>query len=243
MTFPERFKLGLTTWDIVLGLLMYRCGIQETQPCQPRVLACSYGPHLYNVVGRALLESGMSKGNRPCCYCFGCLKKFTHRQRVSEQDACPVCGGDVRTCKSKRTRAATVTRLKRLRGLKPPGPERERTEYEKYIVGPLWRTIRTRVLIRDNSRCRECDRMAEEVHHLSYGKEVMEGRDDSKLVSLCRACHKDKHPNKTKKRRARPVKPKATRGTKSERKVNIQNKKRRTAMERDRQFHARMCGQ
>lgn len=35
---------------------MYRCGIQESQPCQPRVLACSYGLHLYNVVGGALLE-------------------------------------------------------------------------------------------------------------------------------------------------------------------------------------------
>ncbi len=186
----------------------------------------------------------MGKGNRPCFYCYGCLCKFKLRQQISELDDCPGCGGDVRKAKNKRTRASTVTRLKGLRGLKPAVPKRKRTEYEEYIVGSLWKTIRTRVLIRDNSRCRKCSSLASEVHHLSYGPAVMEGRDDSKLVSLCRACHKDKHPNKNRKRQ-RPhkttAKPKATPMTKAEKKANSQNKKRRTAMERDRKYHERMC--
>ncbi len=182
----------------------------------------------------------MSKGNRPCCYCFSCLKTFTHRQRVSEQDACPACGGDVRTCKSKRTRAATVTRLKRLRGLKPQTPGRPQTDYEQYLASEQWKNIRSRVLFRDKLKCRDCGKRATQVHHLSYAEEVMDGRDDTQLISICRQCHEARHPDKQQKKRY-TQETKSTRETKSEKKVKKRREKHLSAMEKDRRHHQRMC--
>ena len=186
----------------------------------------------------------MSRGNRPYCYCYDCLRKFKLREQVSELDDCPACGGDVRTCKNKRTRASTVTRLKRLRGLKPQTPGRPQTDYEHYLASEQWKNIRSRVLFRDKLKCRDCGNKAEQVHHLSYAEDVMEGRDDTQLISICRQCHTARHPDKQRKRWRPPkttAKPKATPVTKAEKKVDSQNKKRRTAMDRDRKYHERMC--
>lgn len=60
--------------------------------------------------------------------------------------------------------------------------------YQKYLLSPLWRSIKKRVCPQ-GTECRICEREATEVHHKEYSVEVFEGRDDTKLVPLCRWCH------------------------------------------------------
>lgn len=66
-------------------------------------------------------------------------------------------------------------------------------EYEDYRKTKLWKDIKGRVLNRDGHRCRRCEGKAALVHHLTYSKDVMLGRDDSGLVSLCDGCHQIVH--------------------------------------------------
>ena len=63
--------------------------------------------------------------------------------------------------------------------------------YAAYLKSQLWWTIRARVLKRDGNRCQACPNRARIVHHKSYAKDVMDGRNDAELVSLCHACHED----------------------------------------------------
>jgi hypothetical protein len=80
-----------------------------------------------------------------------------------------------------------VTRLKRQRGIIPP---KRKDDYKSYLTSKKWKAIRERVLQAANNRCRACGNIADQVHHMSYDAPVMEGFDDSKLVPLCRTCHK-----------------------------------------------------
>lgn len=182
---------------------------------------------------------------KKCCYCYNCLRKFAQRTSVTDQPACQACGGEVRVVMNKRVRAATVTRLKRLRGLKPPKQPQQpsaapKTKYQEYLESELWREIRSRVMFRDKHKCVECGGKATQVHHLSYVGEVMEGRDDSQLISICRPCHAKRHPDKQPtKRRTRQTK--AKRETKSEKRAVVRRKKQTTAMARDSLYHAHMC--
>src|SRR4051812_37355823 len=63
--------------------------------------------------------------------------------------------------------------------------------YKSYILSPLWKTIRSRVLCRDGHLCRICKRNATNVHHNSYSEQALAGYDDLCLVSLCANCHMD----------------------------------------------------
>jgi hypothetical protein len=78
---------------------------------------------------------------------------------------------------------------------KAPKKPLERTEkrsaYLEYLSSPLWRDrIRPRVMERDGHRCRTCSgKKRLQVHHRSYDNAVMKGRDDTQLITLCRACH------------------------------------------------------
>lgn len=58
-----------------------------------------------------------------------------------------------------------------------------------YLVSPLWRSIRGRILARDRNTCQACGRMADTVHHKSYDREVLTGNRDVDLISLCNSCH------------------------------------------------------
>ncbi len=130
-------------------------------------------------------------------YCYQCLNKVSNKQaRIST--TCPRCKCEMRGPMTKQRRAQVVTRLKIKRGI---SPKKHRGEYEKYLASELWNTIRTRVLERDSHTCRDCGGHANTVHHESYAPEVMDGKDDSKLVSLCWPCHKLRHPEKRNKRR------------------------------------------
>lgn len=79
--------------------------------------------------------------------------------------------------------------------------------YEKYLNTALWKKIKQWVFERDDNKCLVCGRIREskndefDVHHRSYELEVLEGKRDDLLVTLCRRCHKiiEYYPNKRKK--------------------------------------------
>jgi hypothetical protein len=61
--------------------------------------------------------------------------------------------------------------------------------YKDYLLSPLWRKIKRRVLKRDGKVCLRCGGKATKVHHRSYAVEVKAGNDDEKLASICDGCH------------------------------------------------------
>lgn len=61
--------------------------------------------------------------------------------------------------------------------------------YWNYLQSPLWKIIRSRKLSK-NPNCELCGELANQVHHTEYTDDVLDGRDDSKLVSICGPCHK-----------------------------------------------------
>jgi 5-methylcytosine-specific restriction endonuclease McrA len=61
--------------------------------------------------------------------------------------------------------------------------------YSEYLRSPLWRRIKKRVLKRDGRICQSCGGTGTMVHHRSYERDVMEGKDDSMLATLCDGCH------------------------------------------------------
>ena len=67
--------------------------------------------------------------------------------------------------------------------------------YNDYLKTSLWQTIRTRVLERDQHACRDCGLMGEQlhVHHRAYTVEVLEGHDDTRLITVCKSCHDKRH--------------------------------------------------
>lgn len=62
--------------------------------------------------------------------------------------------------------------------------------YEDYLCSDLWHRIRARCFARFGTRCRMCTGRAQLIHHLSYGREVLEGRHLDPLIPLCEDCHK-----------------------------------------------------
>lgn len=117
-------------------------------------------------------------------YCPQCLRKYRAND-LSENEMCPHCKVETR-CNTARIVAQVVTRLQRKRGIRPPV---HKSDHELYIASSLWKEIRSRVLIRDNHLCLACGAMANVVHHRSYDREVMDGKRDGDLVSLCFGCH------------------------------------------------------
>lgn len=78
-------------------------------------------------------------------------------------------------------------------------------DYQKYLRTVFWKEIKEWVLERDNNKCVICDAKKSkfcelEVHHRSYDIEVLEGRNDEALVSLCPRCHEliEFYPDKLK---------------------------------------------
>jgi 5-methylcytosine-specific restriction endonuclease McrA len=71
----------------------------------------------------------------------------------------------------------------------------ERRDYYQnvYLKSEAWQRKRYVVLKRDNWRCVYCGAKATEVHHKRYAKYNI-GKEPIKwLVSICRACHNEKH--------------------------------------------------
>jgi len=61
--------------------------------------------------------------------------------------------------------------------------------YSVYIKSAFWQVVRRRILHRDCNQCVICNEDADQVHHRSYDSDVLDGRCDKMLVSLCEQCH------------------------------------------------------
>lgn len=66
---------------------------------------------------------------------------------------------------------------------------RKYMKYKDYLRSTLWRKIRSRVMQRDDYRCRSCGKRATQVHHMKYDQATMAGRELRWLLSLCGPCH------------------------------------------------------
>tara|TARA_R110002049_G_C9025379_1_gene551637 strand:- start:404 stop:994 length:591 start_codon:yes stop_codon:yes gene_type:complete len=65
-------------------------------------------------------------------------------------------------------------------------------KYHRYLQTKEWKTIRNKVLKRDNSICKICnENKADDVHHKTYENVFNEKLED--LVSVCRKCHSEIH--------------------------------------------------
>lgn len=81
--------------------------------------------------------------------------------------------------------------------LKPYGKRNARirtnglgVNYKDYLASDLWKSIRQRVLERDNHTCRICDEPAYTAHHSNYSGAVLAGRSLVALFAICNSCHK-----------------------------------------------------
>lgn len=62
--------------------------------------------------------------------------------------------------------------------------------YSAYLESDLWKRIRSKILSESKNCCKSCRGMANQVHHVSYARDVLEGRDLQKLVPICENCHR-----------------------------------------------------
>lgn len=98
--------------------------------------------------------------------------------------------------------------LKLKRRLKKDGiHEIDSMDYVKYLRSVFWKEIKEWVLERDNFKCVVCAAEKRkfyelEVHHRSYDQDVLEGKNDEMLASLCPRCHKliEFNPDKSKRK-------------------------------------------
>jgi 5-methylcytosine-specific restriction endonuclease McrA len=71
--------------------------------------------------------------------------------------------------------------------------------YEEYLESDVWEEKRTAAMERARGKCESdgCSNPATEVHHVTYPEDL--GREPiSFLQALCRPCHSEEHPEKTK---------------------------------------------
>ncbi|OUM04502.1 HNH endonuclease [Variovorax sp. JS1663] len=61
--------------------------------------------------------------------------------------------------------------------------------HKQYLQSARWRKIKKRVLERDNRICQCCGGRGSIVHHRSYERDVLEGRNDTMLATVCNGCH------------------------------------------------------
>ena len=118
-------------------------------------------------------------------YCVDCLKKFPPKW-CPDDNNCTGCKKPLRF--SRRSSAnAVITRLSRQRGVKPLSTKEN---HRNYIASKKWKDIRARVLTRDEFKCQMCLGHADQVHHKSYDKDVLDGKRDDQLVAICQSCHR-----------------------------------------------------
>lgn len=61
--------------------------------------------------------------------------------------------------------------------------------YEEYLSSKLWQTIRERVIELKGNQCSLCPKRYECIHHHSYRRDVLSGKNIQPLFPLCHACH------------------------------------------------------
>lgn len=76
---------------------------------------------------------------------------------------------------------------------------------KKFYKTYIWQIKRKEILERDNFECQECKSKglmskASTVHHIKEYKEFPSlALTDTNLISLCRNCHEEKHPDRLEK--------------------------------------------
>ena len=67
--------------------------------------------------------------------------------------------------------------------------------YNYYLKGVLWKTIREKVIVRDNRTCQICEKKEDvnvlNVHHIRYDYDVLLGKNLNGLITLCDLCHQE----------------------------------------------------
>lgn len=61
--------------------------------------------------------------------------------------------------------------------------------YEDYLSSKLWQTIRERVIELKGKQCSLCPKRYECIHHHSYRRDVLSGKNIQPLFPLCHSCH------------------------------------------------------
>lgn len=65
--------------------------------------------------------------------------------------------------------------------------------YQEYLASPLWKSIRVKVLDRENNTCQICHiAKADHIHHHNYTYKTLRGdkRKLRHLIAICKDCHK-----------------------------------------------------
>lgn len=76
---------------------------------------------------------------------------------------------------------------------------------EEFYISPKWKRFRLKILRRDKYQCQICKRYgrlreAAEVHHIEHLDVAPEKAfEPTNVISLCKACHRAQHPEKTEK--------------------------------------------
>ena len=66
---------------------------------------------------------------------------------------------------------------------------RQMDYHDQYLKSAKWKRIKKRVMERDGGLCQSCGGRGSTVHHRSYEREVLEGRNDAMLATVCNGCH------------------------------------------------------
>lgn len=61
--------------------------------------------------------------------------------------------------------------------------------YQDYLNSELWKEIRTRVLVKNDGKCKLCLKPAQVAHHIKYTKSNLIGKRIKDIVPLCFLCH------------------------------------------------------
>jgi len=139
-------------------------------------------------------DSGVTQGRAQCAFCgscFGDAVKVVPDMPIFDDDAFAQWreGRSIFYAERAAQRMAEFyeKQTKRLSTL-------EGMDYSEYLQTDHWRKMRTLALLRDDWECQVCKAPATEVHHITYNHRGHEYLWE--LVSLCRSCHQDQHPEK-----------------------------------------------
>ncbi len=67
-----------------------------------------------------------------------------------------------------------------------------RMKHQEYLKSEEWKKLRLEILFRDNFKCKDCNKNATEVHHLTY-LSLHTPEEKEHCISICNECHKKRH--------------------------------------------------
>ena len=74
--------------------------------------------------------------------------------------------------------------------------------YRAYLASALWKSIRQRVIDRDEGKCVRCGKPATQAHHRAYDPATLRGDDINSLSAVCGRCHTKAEQPRNRKRAA-----------------------------------------